>query len=257
MTALHSESITSPRLLSRIYWRTRSFALAVIALCLLSLIVGHWLGSLSPGVPTVTLREVQSMESCTQEIGVALNLNAITGVAEKNVAIRELQETCYDKGHKQAELNEYQIRRMQFFEQYYDQRVILWMVVCITVSGVVLAGLQLAASYKLSLLGRGVLADSGEMTIEHSRIVLKSSAMGVFILIISFAFFFIFVTQVFPAKEVTIPERDQAKTPVQVQSTDTTPRFNLKPLKAPTSSNPPPAAQPNPAPAPPAADPPH
>jgi hypothetical protein len=104
----------------------------------------------------------------------------------RNEILRSLQEICYDKGHKQAELNEYQIRRMQFFEQYYDARIILWMVVFITISGVILAGLQLAASYRLSLLGRGVLADSSEMTVEHSRVVLKSSAMGVFILVISF-----------------------------------------------------------------------
>jgi hypothetical protein len=251
MTALRSDSgAAGPQITSLFSSRTAAVALAAIVLCVLSLITGHWLGSLTPTVPTIKLQEVQSMESCTKEIEPALNLGAITNPVERNNAIRDLQLTCYDKSHKQAELNEYQIRRMQFFEQYYEQRIFLWMVVCITVSGVILAGLQLAASYRLSLLGHAALADS-KMTIEHKRIVLSSSVVGFFILLLSFAFFYLFITQVFPTKEISMEAGGQR------QSTVAPPPFNLKPGKPAAGSNPPSAVQPNAAPTPPAATPPH
>jgi hypothetical protein len=96
---------------------------------------------------------------------------------------------------------------MQFFEQYYGARIILWMVVFITSSGVVLAGLQLALSYRLTLLGHDVSGKSSEMRIERSRIVLTSSTIGIFILIVSCAFFFIFVTRMYPAKAISLDDR--------------------------------------------------
>jgi hypothetical protein len=80
-------------------------------------------------------------------------------------------------------------------------RVLLWMVVIITISGVLLAGLQLMASYKLAISGRQQFGDSSDLLLQHDKITLKSSVTGLFILVISFAFFIIFVFEVYTIKE--------------------------------------------------------
>ncbi len=178
--------------------------ISIIAICAFSFILGNWIGGFKSETPMVVLHEVQSMDACVKQVTQIIDPNASINSIGKSVALRAIQDTCYDKGYKQAELNEYQIRRMQFFEQYYGARVILWMVVFITSSGVVLAGLQLALSYRLTLFGRGSAEHSSEMTIERSKIVLKSSTMGIFILVISLGFFFIFVTRMYPAKEISL-----------------------------------------------------
>src|SRR5260370_38463503 len=92
---------------------------------------------------------------------------------------------------------------MKFIQQAYDERVLLWMVVVITLSGVFLAGLQLVGSYRLAAAaGRTDIEQSGEIALQRDRISLKSSITGLFILLVSFAFFYVFVKQIVPLKEV-------------------------------------------------------
>jgi hypothetical protein len=84
-----------------------------------------------------------------------------------------------------------------YANQLYQTTIVLWMVVTITLSGVVLAALQLWATYRLAMEGKGAIADGGEATIEYNRLVVRSSAVGVVILALSFAFFAIYVLYVY------------------------------------------------------------
>jgi len=228
MSALLNESLVRKDLAELPAKRLTGAIWPALLVGTISLFLGLALGSFGGSLPIVKLQEVPSMESCVDEMKRVIDPASIQNLIGRAATIRAVQEACYDRGHKQAELNEYQIRRMQFFEQYYDERIILWMVVVITVSGVALAGVQLAASYRLSLLGRAVSNKPSELTVEHGRIVLRSSALGLFILIISFAFFFVFVTQMYPTKEVAIGGDGLPQTPgqsaaSQVKTAPTTP----------------------------------
>ena len=78
----------------------------------------------------------------------------------------------------------------------------LWMVVSITIAGVILAGLQLWATYRLAAAGSGTLADGGEVTMEHNRLVVRSSVVGVIILALSFAFFALYVLYVYRLQDL-------------------------------------------------------
>jgi len=89
------------------------------------------------------------------------------------------------------------IRNENFVFQRYENTIIMLMVVSITISGVVLAGLQLLASYKLASAGKGLFEDAGEVNITSHSMAVKSSVVGVIILAISFAFFLVFVLYVY------------------------------------------------------------
>jgi hypothetical protein len=89
------------------------------------------------------------------------------------------------------------IRNENFVFQRYENTIIMLMVVSITISGVILAGLQLFASYKLASVGKATFADAGEVTIDSHSLAVKSSVVGVIILAISFGFFLVFVLYVY------------------------------------------------------------
>jgi hypothetical protein len=89
------------------------------------------------------------------------------------------------------------IRNENFVFQRYENTIIMLMVVSITISGVILAGLQLFASYKLASVGKATFADAGEVTIDSHSLAVKSSVVGVTILAISFGFFLVFVLYVY------------------------------------------------------------
>jgi len=93
------------------------------------------------------------------------------------------------------------------------------MVVLITISGVVLAGVQLLASYKLALAGHGGLAGAGsEIHYSASSVSFKSSVIGLTILALSFAFFLVFVIYVYELRDIS-----SAATPAVQTSTPPTP----------------------------------
>ena len=89
------------------------------------------------------------------------------------------------------------IRNENFVFQRYENTIIMLMVVSITISGVILAGLQLFASYKLAAVGKGAFEATGEVNITSHSMAVKSSVVGVIILAISFAFFLVFVLYVY------------------------------------------------------------
>jgi len=122
----------------------------------------------------------------------------------QNISIDEFYRIngfCYDSIVSQLLVDEELVRIDNFIFQKYQTRILLFMVVTITLSGVGLAGLQLLASYKLAILGRGELAGGGELTYSRDSISFKSSVVGLMILAISFAFFMVYVTWVYTLTE--------------------------------------------------------
>jgi len=100
-------------------------------------------------------------------------------------------------------LHDFKIRREKFIRQELDERVTLWMVVAITMSGVVMSGLQLLLSYRLALSGRDEFDKDIEISIQKDRIALKSSVVGLVILVISLAFFVVYVKWIYTITEVS------------------------------------------------------
>ena len=86
------------------------------------------------------------------------------------------------------------------------------MVVAITVSGVVMSGLQLFMSYPLALSGHAAFDKDMEISIQKDRIALRSSMVGLAILVISLAFFVVYVKWIYTMTEVPVeaPQTTQA-----------------------------------------------
>lgn len=153
--------------------------------------------------------------------------------------LTQISNLCYGQVRGEDLLGDFNIRRTNYLRQQFQGVVFLWMVVTITISGVVLAALQLAAAYKLASSGRGDLTQGGEITIEEKRISLKSSVTGLLILTVSFAFFLVYVVWVYPltASNIENPEAPRPTVPVL-------------PMLGPGGIGPPPQAKPNSATAP-------
>ena len=145
-----------------------------------------------------------SMRLCVNDA-----LQKIKSETVTNSLIYEVTQVCYSHLHSQGLLNDFKLRRLKFIQQTYDERVLLWMVVIITLSGVALSGIQLLASFKLASLGKNNFDQSAELSIEQSKLSLKSSVTGLFILIFSFAFFWVFVYEIFVIKEIDIDKGSQ------------------------------------------------
>jgi len=96
-----------------------------------------------------------------------------------------------------------------FVFQRYENQILMFLVIAITISGVVLAALQLLASYRLASAGRGSLAEGGEVSLKRDSVVVNSSVVGVVILAVSFAFFLVFILYVY-----TIPDRTKQEAQV-------------------------------------------
>jgi hypothetical protein len=121
---------------------------------------------------------------------------------------------CYAEVNEEDTLAEFGIRRSAFLNQQLQTPVMLWLVVSITVSGVLLAAIQLLAGYRLALAGKAAFDQGGKLDFDKSKISLSSSVTGLLILVISLAFFYIFVTQVYLIKEVGIaPIKSEAGNP--------------------------------------------
>jgi hypothetical protein len=116
--------------------------------------------------------------------------------------LESISTICYTEVRGEAILTDFNIRRSTLIEQQTEGRIILWMVVAITLSGVALAGLQLVAAYRLASTGHGDFASPQEITLEQNKIALKSSVTGLTILVISFAFFMVYIVWVYTVKEM-------------------------------------------------------
>ncbi len=143
---------------------------------------------------------------------------AQTAAMPVNVAtLYDLNLFCYNSIGSQLKLDQEKIRRDSFVFQRNENVVLLYMVVLITISGVVLAGVQLLASYRLALAGHGELAGAGsEITYSANSVSLKSSVIGLTILAMSFAFFLVFVRYVYDMGELGSDAPARSATPAQL-----------------------------------------
>jgi hypothetical protein len=146
---------------------------------------------------------------------------ATTGVTAVNVRdLYDFNGFCYDHIGSQLKIDQEKIRRDNFVFQRNENVVLLYMVVLITISGVILAGVQLLASYRLALHGHGELAGGGtEINYSPSSVSFKSSVIGLAILAMSFAFFLVFVIYVYELHDVA----DTAARPTVIQPTNVPP----------------------------------
>jgi len=119
-----------------------------------------------------TLPEVAAQVSCIDRVLARVSPQAIDLTAYRNV-----WDLCGLEGFNALSLEDFRIRREKFLRQELDERVTLALVVGITISGVVMAGLQLFMSYKLAQTGHAELAKDIELSVQQGKIALKSSVI--------------------------------------------------------------------------------
>jgi hypothetical protein len=115
--------------------------------------------------------------------------------------LASIHTVCYRSVADSDVLTDFGIRKSAYLNQQSQTTILMWMVVAITLSGVVLAGVQLVAGYKLAVLGKAAFDQGGHLSIEHSRISIGSSVTGLLVLTISLAFFTVFVYKVYFIKD--------------------------------------------------------
>ncbi len=136
-----------------------------------------------------------------------------------NVGVYErIWRICGNQLFNGLYLTDFSIRKEKFLRQELDERVNLWMVVTITLSGVVLAGIQLLLSYRLATQGIGDFAKDSELSIQNRRISLRSSVTGAIILGLSFAFFMVYVLWIYSIREVPVGRPENLQAPSEVSS---------------------------------------
>jgi len=148
--------------------------------------------------------------ACMSSYGIKQNIQ----LADAQLA-QIIYQMCYNILATDGIAKEQSIRNDNYIFQRTENTVLMYMVVTITVSGVILAGLQLLGSYKLALAGKpqlteggqpaegGQFAVGGQLNLSMHNIALKSSVVGVIILGISFAFFLVFVLYVYTLKDAS------------------------------------------------------
>jgi hypothetical protein len=204
---------------------TTGLVLAFVAA--LSLVVGLFLGSSGSNSQLVEFAKPPSMSDCMTGTLRVLDLKQ----SPTSDNLRQVVEHCYSLLRSDGLLRDFAIRELTFAQQYRANGILMWLVVIITLSGVLLAAVQLIASYRLAEASKAIFAGSQEIAIKRDQLVLKSSVTGLFILLLSFAFFLAFVFYVYRIEK---PEDSSPRSP---QESPTLPMGGL---------GPPPPSPPNP-----------
>jgi hypothetical protein len=195
--------VASEMLFKRLLWyRVIAIGLAIIAVSgLTSAIMVAFLEQKNQELPTTTVMETDSrpLYLCIEHTSQSIKL-ADTDYYQ----YERLWWLCGNQVYNQMILADFTIRREKLVRQELDERVTLWMVVSITLSGVLLAALQLLTSYKLAASGHADFAKDSEVVIQRDRISFKSSITGVLILGISLAFFIVYVLWIYTITEVPV-----------------------------------------------------
>jgi hypothetical protein len=158
------------------------------------LLIGFYAGYAAGDFPIRKQPDPPSMGQCVADtISLFDPKNAPT-----SESLREARNHCHSMIQSQEILADFAIRKLNYLQQYRANGVLMWMVVLVTLSGVLLAGVQLRASYQLAAANKTSLPESnGELILKRDQLVLKSSITGVFILAVSFCFFLVFVFYVY------------------------------------------------------------
>lgn len=179
-----------------IWIRSNIGTILIIIGMLISAYVGRYLTLIERSIPDIEIASTHTISTCLEKRGSeAIRLN--------NVSLsRDYLILCTEEVSKHLELNDFQIRRLKFFGQYYAERVSLWMVVFVTVSGVILSAIQILTSFRLASNAIRPTEAANEITVETGKIVIKSSAIGLMVLFTSLAFFMIFVINIYKIEEI-------------------------------------------------------
>jgi hypothetical protein len=157
--------------------------------------------------PTIVETSDQArFESC-------LKRTAPIGKTTEMEGYEKIWRLCGNEVYNLMLFADFEIRRNKFVRQELDERVNLWLVVAITISGVFLAAIQLVLSYRLASLGKAEFARDTSLLAENGRISLQSSVTGVVILFISLAFFFVYVKWIYAVQEFQIERPDNLRDP--------------------------------------------
>jgi hypothetical protein len=152
-------------------------------------------GEISPGPDSSIITSVQ--HRCINSTITRLNLETV----DINV-YTGIWNLCGAEGFNALSLEDFRIRHEKFVRQELDERVTLALVVGITISGVVMAAVQLYMSYRLAQAAHSTeLSKDTSFTIETGKIAFKSSVIGLAILSLSLAFFFIYVKWIYTSNE--------------------------------------------------------
>ncbi len=165
---------------------------AVCCACVIALLL-YWQTSATPAVG----ERIEDVTACIDRYAPK---NPQGGTAMP--ALWDAYNFCHSVVATEFLTREQIIRNAGFADQRYENCVLLLMVVAITISGVVLAGLQLLGSYRLAKNGHGEFGGGGEASVSVHSVAVKSSVVGVLILAISFAFFLVFVVDVYTIRDV-------------------------------------------------------
>jgi hypothetical protein len=174
----------------------------------LLLVVGFFLGLVGRDVPFSFGPEPSTMAQCMKD-----GLGLLDLKPPSTDALKGLVGYCYSAIRSQELLNDFTIRKLNFAQQYRANGTLMWMVVIITISGVLLAAVQLLASYQLAMAQRTALGEANELTLKRDQIVLKSSVTGLLILLVSFAFFFVFVIYVYKFQQTSDEDLQKLQAP--------------------------------------------
>ena len=188
----------------------RTSSLSLVVGLLLAFGLGLMVGSSGHNPRLDTLTELPTMGQCMTDTLAVLNSKQ----APTPEILRQVLEHCYALIQSQGLLKDFAVREVNYIQQYRANAVLMWMVVAVTLSGVVLAGVQLMASYQLANSGKAGF-DNHQLSVTRYQVILKSSVTGLFILVISFAFFLVFVTYVYRFQK---PEDHFPQPPPQAQS---------------------------------------
>ena len=181
---------------TRSSWATLTgIAALLLATCLCLLVLRL------PTQQSVTIDETTKQSTC--------RTNAIALIKPERIDVPflvQISDFCYGQVRGEDLLGDFSIRKLSFIQQQSDTRVLLWMVVAITISGVLLAGFQLLAAYRLASGGRADFAQGGELSLDPKSVSIKSSVTGIVILTISLAFFITYVKWIYPIETRMDPE---------------------------------------------------
>jgi hypothetical protein len=162
-----------------------------------SVISDLWTQSVTP--PASPVSEVTAQEQCIDKTIARLRLEAVDWDFYQRI-----WTLCGNEEYNRFYLLDFKIRRKKLLEQGFDERVTLAMVVAITISGVLMSGLQLFMSYRLAMAGHTELGKDIELSLQKDKIALKSSIVGLAILIISLAFFVVYVKYIYTITEIPV-----------------------------------------------------
>lgn len=104
---------------------------------------------------------------------------------------------CYARVNEEDVLAEFGIRRSAFINQQSETGILMWLVILITLSGVILAAVQLVAGFRLALVGKAAFEQGGQISLEANKLSVSSSVTGVLVLAVSLCFFYIFSKEIY------------------------------------------------------------